>query len=61
MYNDKDKVTMAFNLVYSRNPSDDRTGRNRKFLRNFTNASDKDEGLRGSMPKSFASAEFQVC
>ena len=56
---DKDKVTMAFNLVYSRNPSTTERVETEKFLEKVTNNADKDEGLRAVCQSLFASAEFR--
>ena len=56
---EKDKVTMAFNLVYTRDPSTTERVETEKFLAKFTNDSDKNEGLRAVCQSLFASAEFR--
>jgi len=57
--NENDKVTMAFNLAYSRNPSEAERVETEKFLANFSNASQAGAGLAAVCQSLFASAEFR--
>ena len=57
--NEADKVTMAFNLAYSRSPSEKERMETERFLRNFTNASEAHAGLAAVCQSLFASAEFR--
>ena len=57
--NEADKVTMAFNLAYSRSPSENELMETERFLRNFTNASEAHAGLAAVCQSLFASAEFR--
>ena len=56
--NENDKVTMAFNLAYSRSPSEAER-ETEKFLANFSNASQAGAGLAALCQSLFASAEFR--
>ena len=56
---EKDRVTMAFNLAYSRNPSNDELLETETFLSSFMNSSDSSEGLAAVCQSLFASAEFR--
>jgi hypothetical protein len=56
---EKDRVTMAFNLAYSRSPSGDELEETEKFLASFMNSSEADEGLAAVCQSLFASAEFR--
>ncbi len=56
---EKDQVTMAFNLAYSRSPSSDELLETEKFLADFSNSSAADEGLAVVCQSLFASAEFR--
>ena len=57
--NENDKVTMAFNLAYSRSPSAAELVETEKFLANFSNASQAGAGLTAVCQSLFASAEFR--
>ena len=57
--NEADKVTMAFNLAYSRSPSKTERMETERFLGNFTNASEAVAGLAAVCQSLFASAEFR--
>ena len=57
--NEADKVTMAFNLAYSRGPSETERMETERFLRNFSNKSEADAGLAAVCQSLFASAEFR--
>jgi hypothetical protein len=56
---EKDRVTMAFNLAYSRSPSSDELLETENYLANFMNSSAADEGLAAVCQSLFASAEFR--
>ncbi|MBT6919342.1 MAG: DUF1553 domain-containing protein [Planctomycetaceae bacterium] len=55
----KDRVTMAFNLAYSRSPSSDELLETETFLSNFLSSSESDGGLAAVCQSLFASAEFR--
>jgi hypothetical protein len=57
--NENDKVTMAFNLAYSRSPTKTERMETGKFLAGFTNVSEADAGLAAVCQSLFASAEFR--
>ncbi len=57
--NDNDKVTMAFNLAYSRSPSEAERLETEKFLANFSDVSQAGAGLAAVCQSLFASAEFR--
>ncbi|MBT6054634.1 MAG: DUF1553 domain-containing protein, partial [Planctomycetaceae bacterium] len=55
----KDRVTMAFNLAYSRSPSSDELLETETFLSNILSSSESDGGLAAVCQSLFASAEFR--
>ncbi|HBU37743.1 MAG TPA: hypothetical protein DEB70_08055, partial [Planctomycetaceae bacterium] len=57
--NEDDKVTMAFNLAYSRSPTKTERMETRQFLASFTNQTEANTGLAAVCQSLFASAEFR--
>ena len=57
--NENEKVTMAFELAYSRGPSETERRDTEKFLANFSNASQAGAGLAALCQSLLASAEFR--
>ncbi len=57
--NANDKIMMAFNLAYSRSPSEAELVETEKFLANFSDAPQAGAGLAAVCQSLFASAEFR--